>query len=64
MTATRYTGLNMTTEEKERLREWVEAGNSVHDNPWCMVGEDGRPLDFITAWRDMLDLKKQYDAGL
>jgi len=54
----------LTAEEKCRLRKWIADGNDAADNPWLMAGEDGRPLDFITAWREMLDLKGQHDAGL
>lgn len=54
----------MTVEERHRLRKWIADGNDAADNPWLMAGEDGRPLYFITAWREMLDLKEQHDAGL
>jgi hypothetical protein len=54
----------MTAEERRRLRKWIADGNDAADNPWLMAGEDGRPLDFITAWREMLDLKGQHDADL
>ena len=54
----------MTAEERRRLRKWIADGNDAADNPWLMAGEDGRPLDFITAGREMLDLKGQHDADL
>ena len=54
----------MTAEERRRLRKWIADGNDAADNPWLMAGEDGRPLDFITACREMLDLKGQHDADL
>lgn len=50
----------MTTEEKALLREWTDAGNDERDNPWLMAGEDGRPLDFVTALRDMLSLEAEH----
>ena len=53
----------MTIEEKARLQEWVNDGNDEHDNPWLMAGEDGRPLDFITALRDMLSLAAEHSAA-
>lgn len=31
------------------LREWVDSGRSVHDNPWDITGEDGGPLDYLAA---------------
>ena len=52
----------MTVEEHDRLRNWVEDGNDANDNPWYMAGEDGRPLDFITAWRVMLELEKEHNG--
>lgn len=63
MTVTHYAGSDMTEEEKELLHKWIKAGHDPHDNPWCMAGEDGRTLDFITARRDMLDLKDQCEVG-
>lgn len=56
--------INMTTDEKLLLQEWVNAGNDERGNPWLMAGEDGRPLDFITARRDMLALEAEHKKGL
>lgn len=46
----------MTEDEKKELYEWVAAGNSVHDNPYYIYGEDGHPMDYITAIRLNEDL--------
>jgi hypothetical protein len=46
----------MTPGERRGLREWARAGNSVHDNPYCLYGENGWPLDYITAIRVAEDL--------
>ncbi|MDD3228627.1 hypothetical protein SDC9_193797 [bioreactor metagenome] len=54
----------LTAEEKCRLRKWIADGNDPADNPWLMSGVDGRPLDFITAWRDMLSLEAEHMVGL
>lgn len=56
----------MTRSEKRELREWVANGNKVICNPWCIAGEDGRHLDFITASRtieDMLLNPEDYGIG-
>ena len=53
----------ITVEEKRRLRKWIADGNDPADNPLLMAGEDGRPLDFISAWRDMLSLEAEQTAG-
>ena len=38
-------------EERKMLREWVEEYNSVYSNPFYVYGDDGRLLDYITAYR-------------
>ena len=38
-------------EEHKMLREWVEEYNSVYSNPFYVYGDDGRLLDYITAYR-------------
>lgn len=43
-------------DERKELREWVAAGNSVHCNPYYLAGEDGAPLDYITAIRIAEDM--------
>lgn len=41
----------MTEDERKELHEWVETGNSVHDNPYYLYGEDGHPMDYINSIR-------------
>jgi len=44
-----------TPEEKAELKEWVTTGHSPYDNPYSVWGEDGFPLDYISAirfWED------------
>ena len=43
--------VDLTRDERQGLNEWIKDGNSVHDNPWHMADESGRPMDFITALR-------------
>jgi len=42
--------------EKNELKEWVDDGNSVYDNPYDLYDENGHPLDFITARRIFFDI--------
>jgi hypothetical protein len=42
---------DLTTDERQKLRKWVNAGNSVLANPYLLDGEDGHPLDYIRAMR-------------
>ena len=52
-----------TEQERSDLRKWVAAGNSPFDNPYLISGENGWPLDFITAVRideDMMDNPDDY----
>lgn len=56
----------MTQAERKELHDWVNAGNQVICNPWYMAGEDGRPLDYITASRivdDMVTNTEDYGIG-
>ena len=57
---------DLTPQERIELLEWVDDGNRVYDNPYCMFGEDGSPMDFVKAYRitiDMLDNPQDYDFG-
>lgn len=42
----------MTEEERSALREWVKAGNSVHENGACACYEGGWPMDFLDVYRE------------
>ena len=48
---------SLSFEEKSELTEWVDDGNSVYDNPFDLYDEKGRPLDFITGLRFLIDLR-------
>jgi len=41
----------ITDAEMNDLLEWVEAGNSVYDNPNYYADERGKSLDYISAMR-------------
>ena len=41
----------LSVNEKQDLRIWVSEGNSVHENPFLISGEDGWPMDYINASR-------------
>ena len=41
----------MSAEERRELHKWVAAGNSVHENPDYISGEDGWPMAFVKAYR-------------
>ena len=46
--ATEYmTYLVITETERQELLDWVQSGRSVHDNPWYMADEHGRPMDYV-----------------
>lgn len=48
----------MTDEERTALREWVHAGNSVHENAAMAVYEGGRPLDFLDVYREDEEIRR------
>lgn len=43
--------IKMTPEERRELEKWVASGNSPYDNGDYAYGENGRPLDFVSAIR-------------
>lgn len=47
----------MTPEERKELREWVAAGNQAICNPYYLYGDDGHPLDYISAARIAEDMR-------
>jgi len=42
---------DVTEDEKRDLKIWLEAGNSVYDNPYTIYGENGCIMDFINGCR-------------
>ncbi|MCR5746804.1 MAG: hypothetical protein K6G03_03780 [Lachnospiraceae bacterium] len=52
----------MTSEERTALREWVEGGNSVHDNGSMAVYEGGRPMDFLDVYREEEEIRKTLNS--
>lgn len=48
----------MTEEERSALRDWVEDGNSVHDNPAGTFLKNGRPMDFLDAYRENEEIRR------
>lgn len=48
----------MTDEERSVLHEWVDAGNSVHDNSADAVYEGGRTMDFLDVYREEEYIRK------
>lgn len=43
----------MTDEERQAVREWVRAGNSVHENDMMACYEGGCPMDYLDVYRDI-----------
>ena len=42
---------DLTHDERKELREWINKGRSVFDNPWYISMENGWPMDYIEASR-------------
>jgi len=49
--------IDMTPEERQDLLAWIRGGNSVYDNPWYMASEEGHPMDYISAVREVNDYR-------
>lgn len=52
----------MTDEERAALHEWVEGGNSVHDNGSMASYEGGRPMDFLDVYREEEEIRRTLDS--
>lgn len=52
----------MTEEERSALREWVNAGNSVHENGSMASYEGGRPMDFLEVYRQEEGIRRALAA--
>jgi hypothetical protein len=55
---------DLTTDERKDLHDWVLAGHSVYDNPYLMVFEGGRPVDYIEAVRTIAQEREEYYRSL
>lgn len=49
----------MTKEERNELREWVADGHDPFDNPWYVCGENGSPMDYIKAMRELVRMSEE-----
>ena len=55
----------ISAEERRELHTWVAAGNSVHENPDYISGEDGWPMAFVKAYRaDIASCKEMASLSL
>ena len=43
--------MTMTSEERKELHKWVASGRSPYDNGDYIYGENGWPMDFVSALR-------------
>ena len=48
--------VQMTENEFTELCKWVQDSNSPYDNGWCMSSEDGHPMSFVEAMREIEDM--------
>ena len=48
----------MTQDERRELREWINAGYSVHENTCCAVDDGNKPIDFLDIYREEEALRK------
>ena len=53
----------MTSDERKELHKWVARGNSPYDNGDYIYGENGWPMDFVSALR-FVDEQLKWFASL
>lgn len=55
--------MTMTSEERRELHKWVAKGHSPYDNGDFIYGENGWPMDFVSALR-FVDDQLEWFASL
>lgn len=55
--------MTMTSEERRELHKWVAKGRSPYDNGDFIYGENGWPMDFVSALR-FVDDQLEWFASL
>lgn len=53
--------MKMTSEERQELHKWVARGRSPYDNGDYICGENGCPMDFVSALRFMDEQMEWYE---
>jgi len=51
----------MTSEERRKLHKWVARGRSPYENGDYVCGENGCPMDFVSALRFMDEQMEWYE---
>lgn len=54
--------MKMTSEERRELHKWVARGRSPYDNGDYICGENGCPMDFVSALRFMDEQMEWYES--
>ena len=54
--------MTLTREELRELERWVACGHSPYDNGDYIYGENGWPLDFVSAMRAEKEMQKWFDG--
>jgi hypothetical protein len=52
----------MSQEERQELRHWVASGHSPYENGDYVCGENGLPIDFISARRSLNDYIEWFNS--
>lgn len=52
----------MTSEERKELHKWVAKGRSPYDNGDYVCGENGWPMDFVSAMRFMEEEMEWFES--
>ena len=51
---------DISEDEKEDLRQWVASGNSPYENGYNLCDDSGRPMDFISARRCIMEMAEEH----
>lgn len=54
--------MTMTSEERRELHKWVAKGHSPYDNGDFIYGENGWPMDFVSALRFVDDQLEWFES--
>ena len=53
----------MNKKERQALKEWVETGYSVYQNPYNGVYDGNVSIEFLTIYRDLEKIKQQANGN-
>lgn len=52
--------LKLTKDEMNELNDWISKGESFDDNPFMIYEENGKPSNYIEAYRFIKNMREKF----